>query len=53
MLVSPGDPRALAAAILSAEHRRLGAAAAVDVAARFAPQRMLDDVQALYDRLVI
>jgi glycosyltransferase involved in cell wall biosynthesis len=53
MLVTPGDPRALAAAIQSADHERLGAAAAVDVAARFAPQRMLDELQALYDRLVI
>jgi glycosyltransferase involved in cell wall biosynthesis len=53
VLVRPGDPRALATGILNADRRRLGAAAATDVAERFAPQRMLDELQALYDRLVI
>jgi glycosyltransferase involved in cell wall biosynthesis len=52
LLVAPGDPAALAAAIRTADGARLGAAAAADVRARFAPQRMLDEVQALYDRLI-
>jgi glycosyltransferase involved in cell wall biosynthesis len=57
VLVAPGDPGALAHALrgLAADPARraaLGAAAAADVGARFAPERMLDEVQALYDRLL-
>lgn len=56
LLVAPGDPIALAAALaqLHAEPGRaesLGAAAAADVRARFSRERMLAEVQALYDRL--
>ncbi|MCW3047029.1 MAG: hypothetical protein JWO74_1313 [Solirubrobacterales bacterium] len=56
-LVRPGDPAALAAAIAQlaaapAERERLGAAAAQDVARRFATNRMLGEIQALYDRLL-
>jgi glycosyltransferase involved in cell wall biosynthesis len=56
-LVRPGDPAALAAAIAQlaaapAERERLGAAAARDVARRFATGRMLGEIQALYDRLL-
>jgi glycosyltransferase involved in cell wall biosynthesis len=55
-LVPPGDPAALAraAATLIGDpplRERLGTAAAADVRERFAPQRLLDSVQALYDRL--
>jgi glycosyltransferase involved in cell wall biosynthesis len=55
-LVAPGDATALAAvaaALLDDEHERerLGAAAALDARARFAPERLLDGVQALYDEL--
>jgi glycosyltransferase involved in cell wall biosynthesis len=52
LLVAPNDPTALANAIRSADRERLGAAAAADVCERFAPARMLDEVQALYDRLL-
>jgi glycosyltransferase involved in cell wall biosynthesis len=52
LLVPPGDPAALAAAIAGADRERLGAAAAADVAQRFAPERMLANVQALYDTLL-
>lgn len=57
LLVEPGDPAALAAALRSlADHpdraRGLGAAAAADVAARFSAERMLDAVQAHYTALV-
>jgi glycosyltransferase involved in cell wall biosynthesis len=57
LLVAPGDPGALARAIasLSDDPRRrdaLGTAAADDVRTRFSTQRMLDDVQAMYDDLV-
>jgi glycosyltransferase involved in cell wall biosynthesis len=53
-LVAPGDPAALArvaAELLDdePERRRLGAAAALDARARFAPARLLDSVQTLYD----
>jgi glycosyltransferase involved in cell wall biosynthesis len=53
-LVAPGDAGALAraAAELIAEpalSERLGAAAAADVRDRFAPERLLDAIQALYD----
>jgi hypothetical protein len=34
------------------QRARLGAAAAIDVSARFARPRLLDEVQALYDRLL-
>jgi glycosyltransferase involved in cell wall biosynthesis len=55
-LVPPGDPSALARATVEllddpAERERLGAAAAADVRARFAPQRLLDELSALYDTL--
>ena len=52
LLVAPGDPEALARAIAGADHERLGAAAAADIAQRFDPARTLDEVQALYDRLL-
>jgi glycosyltransferase involved in cell wall biosynthesis len=53
-LVAPGDPAALAmvaAELLDdlSERGRLGQAAALDARARFAPARLLDRVQALYD----
>ncbi len=54
-LVPPGDPAALAAAIadLGPERREaLGAAAARDVTERFAPERLLAQVQGLYDELL-
>ena len=56
-LVAPADPAALAATLGelrddAAARARLGAAAADDVRARFAPARMLEQVQALYDELV-
>jgi glycosyltransferase involved in cell wall biosynthesis len=51
LLVEPGDPAALAAAIAGADPR-LGEAAARDVAERFAPQRLLAGVEALYDDLL-
>jgi hypothetical protein len=50
--VPPDDPAALAAAIAGADRERLGAAAAADVAQRFAPQRAIAAIQALYDRLL-
>jgi glycosyltransferase involved in cell wall biosynthesis len=52
VLVAPGDPDALAAAIAGADGERLGAAAAADIVRRFAPARMLDEVQGLYDTLL-
>lgn len=57
LLVEPGDPRALAAALRSladdpARAAALGAAAATDVAARFSAERMLDAVQAQYADLL-
>ncbi len=52
LLVAPNDPVALAAAIAGADRERLGAAAAADVGQRFAPARMLREVQALYDAVV-
>jgi glycosyltransferase involved in cell wall biosynthesis len=56
-LVAPRDPAALAGVLAelagdAGQRARLGAAAALDVRARFARQRLLDDVQALYDRLL-
>jgi glycosyltransferase involved in cell wall biosynthesis len=52
LLVAPNDPAALAAAIAGADRARLGAAAAADVAQRFAPGRMLSEIQALYDTVL-
>jgi glycosyltransferase involved in cell wall biosynthesis len=57
VLVTPGDPAALAAALAQlragpAARERLGAAAAVTMRERFAPQRLLTRAQALYDGLV-
>ena len=57
VLVPPGDPVALARALAAlrddpARAARLGAAAAADVRERFTPERMLDEVQALYDALL-
>jgi glycosyltransferase involved in cell wall biosynthesis len=52
LLVAPNDPFALASAIAGADRERLGAAAAADVALRFAPARMLQEVQALYDTVL-
>ncbi|MDQ3675344.1 MAG: glycosyltransferase, partial [Actinomycetota bacterium] len=56
-LVRPGDPSALAAAISELRsdpglRERLGAAAASDVRARFAPEHLLERTQALYDALI-
>jgi glycosyltransferase involved in cell wall biosynthesis len=56
-LVAPGDHHALAAAarelIDAPELReRFGAAARADVRERFAPERLLDGVQTLYDELL-
>lgn len=55
LLVEPGDPRALATAIrsLAADPERaeqMGEAAKQDVTRRFAPQKMLDGVQAAFER---
>lgn len=57
LLVTPGDPAALAATLARlhddpALRERLGAAAAADVRERFAPQRLLDRTQALYDEVL-
>jgi glycosyltransferase involved in cell wall biosynthesis len=57
LLVAPGDPAALATALarLRADpqlRERLGAAAAVDVRERFAPARLLERTQALYDDVI-
>jgi len=57
LLVEPGDPRALAAALRSladdpARAEALGAAAANDVRARFSAERMLAAVQAHYAALL-
>jgi glycosyltransferase involved in cell wall biosynthesis len=56
-LVAPGDPASLAAALTAlredpAQRERLGAAAAADVRERFAPWRLLERTQALYDKLL-
>jgi D-inositol-3-phosphate glycosyltransferase len=56
-LVAPRDPAALAVVLAElaadpGQRARLGAAAAVDVRGRFARPRLLDEVQALYDRLL-
>ena len=57
LLVEPGDPAELAAALRSLADdphraRRLGDAAAADVAARFSAERMLEAVQAHYTALL-
>jgi glycosyltransferase involved in cell wall biosynthesis len=57
VLVAPGDPAALAVALTRlradpALRERLGAAAAADVRERFAPQRLLERMQALYGEVV-
>ena len=57
LLVTPGDPAALASALRSladdpARAQRIGAAAASDVAARFSAERMLEAVHAHYDALL-
>jgi glycosyltransferase involved in cell wall biosynthesis len=54
----PGDPRALAAALRAladdpATAARMGRAGGREVAARFAPERMLEELQAVYDRLAV
>jgi glycosyltransferase involved in cell wall biosynthesis len=56
MLVPPGDPGALALAARRliddvGLRERLGQAAARDVRERFAPERLLDSIQSLYDEL--
>jgi glycosyltransferase involved in cell wall biosynthesis len=55
--VAPGDASALARVLGElledhVERARLGSAAAADVRERFAPARLLDGVQALYDELL-
>ncbi|MEA2221275.1 MAG: hypothetical protein QOJ35_3901 [Solirubrobacteraceae bacterium] len=57
LLVAPGDPAALAAALAGlradpARRERLGAAAAADVGDRFAPARLLARTQELYDDVI-
>ncbi len=57
LLVAPGDPGALAGALagLRADPgrcERLGEPAAADVRERFAPARLLEHTQALYDEVV-
>ena len=57
LLVRPGDAGTLAAALRRlADHpdlaRRLGAAGADDARARFGRERMLDEVQGIYDELL-
>lgn len=57
-LVTPRDPAALAAAaaeLIDApdERERLGTAAAADVRARFAPGRLLSELQDLYDEVLV
>ncbi len=56
-LVAPGDPRALAVAVGellddASERERLGRAAAADVVVRFAPERLIASLEALYDDLL-
>lgn len=58
LLVPPGDPAALAAALRRLHEdpelaARLGAAASADVARRFGARRLLDTVQGIYDEVVL
>jgi glycosyltransferase involved in cell wall biosynthesis len=55
-IVAPGDPQALASAILAllddpAASRAMGEAARSDVRARFSPERLGDGIAAVYERL--
>ncbi|MEJ7798607.1 MAG: glycosyltransferase family 4 protein [Solirubrobacteraceae bacterium] len=57
LLIAPGDPAALAGVLARlrsdpAQRERLGAAAALDVRARFAPEQLLARTQALYDEVI-
>lgn len=57
LLVRPGDPGALACAAVKliddpAKRERLGAAAAADVRARFSAERLLDELQGVYDSVL-
>jgi glycosyltransferase involved in cell wall biosynthesis len=57
VLVTPGDPAALASALRAladapAHARQLGDAAAADVATRFTAERMLAEVQSQYDAVL-
>ena len=52
LLVTPNDPVALARAIAGADRERLGAAAAADIPQRFSAERMLEQMQALYDTVL-
>jgi len=57
LLVTPGDPAALAGALARLRRdpelrERLGSAAAADVRGRFAPARLLERIQALYDEVI-
>lgn len=52
LLVTPNDPHALARAIAGADRERLGAAAAADVPQRFSAERMLGEIQTLYDTVI-
>jgi len=58
LLVPPGDPAALAAALRRLHEDPelaawLGAAASADVARRFGARRLLDTVQGIYDEVVL
>jgi glycosyltransferase involved in cell wall biosynthesis len=55
LLVAPGDARALAGAVASllddpGARERLGRTAAADVSVRFAPERLVEAVQELYEQ---
>jgi glycosyltransferase involved in cell wall biosynthesis len=57
ILFEPGSAHALAASLAAlrddpARRERLGAAAAADINARFSRERMLDEIQTLYDGLL-
>lgn len=58
LLVAPGDPAALAAALRRLRDdpelaEQLGAAASADVSRRFAARRLLDTVQGIYDEVAL